>query len=266
MKYKLSLLVGCMAVLLGVLFFAACDDKDKKDNGIESGYSLVGTWTHSEYDSYYGTTATVTIQFNKDHTGTYTYSCDGDVETNSMMYTYDATTCTVTILIYNDYGQEEMDFKLKWFDENTVTVYTYDEYYGEWESQGTFTRKGSSGGGGGTNPSGNTYSIVGTWKQSEYSSYYGWETTTIVFRANGTGTLTYSSGGNSSVYNLQYSYNETTCIGDLLMIYDDIEYGREYYPMQFKVVWYGANAALIYMRYVKEEYDDWEEEGVFERQ
>ena len=46
MKYRLSLLIGCLAVLLGVFTFASCNKKDKNDP--ESGYSIVGSWRHYE--------------------------------------------------------------------------------------------------------------------------------------------------------------------------------------------------------------------------
>ena len=112
------------------------------------------------------------------------------------------------------------------------------------------------------------YSIVGTWKHTEYSEYYGQETTTIRFNEDGTGSMTYSSDEGSSTYNLSYSYNQTTCIGNMMMIYTEPGYGTYYYPMKFKVQWYGANAALIYV--ADEDYYygdiDWEEMGVFERQ
>ena len=60
MKYRLSLLIGCLAVLLGVFTFASCNKKDK--NAPESGYSIVGTWKHTEYSEYYGQLVTVTIR------------------------------------------------------------------------------------------------------------------------------------------------------------------------------------------------------------
>ncbi len=266
MKYRLSLLIGCLAVLLGVFTFVACNKKDK--DATESGNSIVGKWIQKQHDSYYGTTFTVTLQFNNDHTGTYTYMYDGENYPQTFHYTYDPATCTGTVLMYDiEYGKQiESTFKLTWYGDNTINISIYNEDYGEWYSIGIFTREGGSSGG--TTPSGDTYSIIGTWKHSEYSKYYGQETTTIRFNANGTGSMSYSSDEGSSTYNLSYSYNQNTCIGDIMMIFNDPNYGTQYQQMKFKVQWYGANAALIYV--ADEDYYygdiDWEEMGVFERQ
>lgn len=267
MKYRLSLLIGCLAVLLGVFTFVACNKKDK--DATESGNSIVGKWIQEQHDSYYGTTFTVTLQFNNDHTGTYTYMYDGENYPQTFHYTYDPATCTGTVLMYDiEYGNQiESTFKLTWYGENTINISIYNEDYGEWYSIGTFTREGGSSGG--ATPSGDTYSIIGTWKHSETSYYYNITiTTTITFNADGTGKYIYEDGGGDRLdYNVRYNYNQTTCIGDMLIINPDPVYGSQY-QMKFKVKWYGANTALIYV--ADEDYYygdiDWEEMGVFERQ
>lgn len=266
MKYRLSFLIGCMAVLLGVLSLTACDDKDKKDNGIESGYSLVGTWTHSEYDPEYGLT-TVTIQFNEDQTGSYTYANATETEVQNIMYTYDPTTCTGTVLIFNNHGSEESDFKIKWYDENTVTVSTYDDYSGTWESRGTFTRKTNGGGGGGTNPSGDTYSIIGTWKHVETDSYNAVATIIIEFNADNTGTFTYDYNDPyhneyiHDVYQMRYTYNATTCTGVITRYKDS-----ESYASTFKLVWINQNVVTVLFQDPSHPSDEWDNMGNFTRE
>lgn len=243
MKYRLSYLIGCIAVLLGVFSLTSCNDKDKKDNGIESGYSIVGTWTHSEYDPEYGLT-TVTIQFNEDQTGSYTYANATETEVQNIMYTYDPTTCTGTVLIFNNHGSEESDFKIKWYDENTVTVSTYDDYSGTWESKGTFTRKTNGGGGGGTNPSGDTYSIIGSWKHYE-NGKEGPHTEIVQFNADGTGSVMVTGNEGTTIYSLSYTYSQGACAGNSVMTYTEPGGEEYYYYIDFKVKWYGPNNIVM---------------------
>ena len=110
------------------------------------------------------------------------------------------------------------------------------------------------------------YSIIGTWKNSYYDSYYGQHTEVIVFNADHTGTFTIYHQGNQTVYSIKYNYDQKKREGDMIMIYK--EDGNTYtYPMDFKLKWYGKDTFVAYTRMSEGNYEDeWSLMGTYERQ
>lgn len=122
----------------------------------------------------------------------------------------------------------------------------------------------TTGGGGGQTEE--NYSIVGSWKSTTTSNYYGDESVILQFNADHTGTYTYESSEGKTVYNINYNYDEKTCLGDLIMQIPDY---NEVYPMNFKLKWYGPNTVLVYVQDAYYEsyygYEEWELMGTFQR-
>lgn len=140
MKNKLFLLAGCIAVMLTAFAFIGCE----KDASNE----LIGTWVHSEYSEYYGW-ETQTITFKKNGKGTMVYeNQDGDQSEYELKYTYNddsdmgTITITYTEIEYREKYSYTMDFKVKWHDKNTITIYVLDEdEYDEWDEMGLYERQ-----------------------------------------------------------------------------------------------------------------------------
>ncbi len=271
MKYRLSLLIGCLAVLLGVFTLTSCNDKDKKDSGdITFGASLIGTWkcTRTVGDSG---TETITLYFKDDHTGTYKVEkANTEPEINEMRYNYDATTCIGNFLLLLEPQQSNfyMDFKLQWFGENTMVVFfknpesTSEADY--WYSVGTFERQSDGGG----SSSGNvSYSVIGTWKHVETDSYNAVATMIIEFNADYTGSFIYDYNDPYNnvyihdVYQAQYTYDATSCMG-IFTRYKE----SETYPTRYKLIWHSENAMTVLFQDPSHPSDEWDNMGTFERQ
>lgn len=144
---KLSLLIAGFVTVLASFLFVACEKKSGT-NGDSSSYSIVGTWV-SDFSDYYGDSYTYILKLNKNNTGTFTIKerSYGYITVYDLKYNYDPSTCTGSaMLTYKDYEYnrtytQEMEYKIKWYGENTIAFYTRDaeDYYEyeEWELMGT---------------------------------------------------------------------------------------------------------------------------------
>ena len=134
MKYRLSLLIGCLAVLLGVFTFASCNKKDKNDP--DSGYSIVGSWRHYEVNKEGEHTEIVT--FKSDETGTWSVSEGNGTTVYTLTYSFNSNTNEGNLMmIYTDPGTREksyypMNFKIKWFGTNNIVMSTRMDGDTEW--------------------------------------------------------------------------------------------------------------------------------------
>lgn len=145
---KLSLLIAGLVTVLASFLFVACEKKSGT-NGDSSSYSIVGTWekVSGGYYDYYDTKEV--IRLNADNTGTVTITEDGYKTVHTLKYNYDNTTCTGDFLLtYSYYGQSysyPMEVKIKWYGENTMSVYVRDpeySYYDDaWGLMGTYERQ-----------------------------------------------------------------------------------------------------------------------------
>ena len=116
------------------------------------------------------------------------------------------------------------------------------------------------------------YSIIGTWKMTQTSAYYENESFDIylTFKADNTGTYTVNEYDYEPyTFNLAYSYDPSTCLGELVMI--DPYYGAAADELSFKLKWYGPDQVMVYIRdsYYNSGYyyeDEYEQMGMFYRQ
>lgn len=155
MKTKSLFIAGCTAILLLATTFVACEKNPASQPVVdpttgETYYSIVGKWVYSYIDyDYYEDRITVTIQFNADHTGTYTVK-DSDTGPNgtgyNIRYNYNPKTCLGDmIMMVSGYSEAyAMDFKVKWYGPNTIALFTRESSYSsssEWEESGVFERQ-----------------------------------------------------------------------------------------------------------------------------
>lgn len=115
----------------------------------------------------------------------------------------------------------------------------------------------NSGGG-----SSSTSSIVGTWKKSVTNSS-GTSTITIQMKADNTGSVSYTGGGESFSYAFAYTFDAASNTGKAIL--KDPTYG-ETATYAFRIEWFGADNININIRDEGYSYSDWEDLGLFTRE
>lgn len=153
--------MGCITMFMGILAFVACENKSNvsgggggSEEGGSSSTSIVGTWKSVSGSEgiceYYGS---LTLIFNNDSTGRYTYMEDKAITTEfDFKYTFNSSSNTGTLIPQTYYDeQNKMEFKVEWESKDRAKVYikdTYAYYENQWELLSTFERQGGSQGSG----------------------------------------------------------------------------------------------------------------------
>lgn len=222
---------GCVALIMGALAFAACENKGKDG---EVG-DLIGTWKSVPGYAVYQEQLYI-LTFKADNTGTFRFIGEIMEEISGFTFTYTFDEKANIGVMYPEseyYGEKDgTEFKLVWKSKDQVEVYVreYQGKYEEWEPMGLFTRQKDV----------KDVSIEGTWKYNIEDKII----TTLAFNANGTCTYTYQYFEETTVMNGTYTYNVSTCFGEMSLT--SPEYPDQPFLLRFKVDWMNEEAAYVY--------------------